>query len=59
MSRHRIIAVLTTIALATTAWAALTIFSHSGRLAAVERDVQNLSGWMERVDHKLDRLLER
>ena len=59
MPRRGIIGILVTIALATTAWAALTIVSHSNRISIVERDVTNLSGWMERVDHKLERLLER
>ena len=59
MPRRGIVGILVTIALATTAWAALTIVSHAGRISAIEHDVTNLSGWMERVDTKLDRLLER
>ena len=59
MKRGRIVGTLVTIALATTAWATLTILSHAERISAVEVSVRDLGAWMERVDGKLDRLLER
>ena len=59
MRRSGIVGILITIALATTAWATLTILSHAERISAVEVSVRDLGAWMERVDGKLDRLLER
>ena len=59
MKRGRIVGTLVTIAHATTAWATLTILSHAERNSAVEVGVRDLGAWMERVDGKLDRLLER
>ena len=59
MNRRRIIGILTTVALATIAWTTLTIVSHAERLSAVEVQLKALEGWMERVEGKLDRVLER
>ena len=59
MKRGRIVGTLVTIALATTAWATLTILSHAERISAVEVGVLDLGAWMEREDGKLDRILER
>lgn len=56
--RNRIISVLVTIALATSAWGAVTLVDILGRLNRVEADGTTLFKWLERIEQKLDRALE-
>lgn len=59
MNRKVVTGILITISLATSAWAGLTLINHAERLSGVETQVRSINDWMERIDSKLDRLLER
>ena len=58
-ARKKFIAFLTTLAVATLAWAGHAIVSSAERLSRVEAKQELFGEWLERVEDKLDRVLEQ
>jgi len=57
--KQMLIAGLGAILLALFGWAGTSIISNGERLSAVEVDHKNLGAWLERLENKMDRVLER
>jgi hypothetical protein len=53
------IAALGAILLALFGWAGTSIIDNGERLSAVEVDHKNLGAWLERLEGKVDKVLER
>lgn len=50
--------VIVTALLSVVGWVGLSLVSHGERVAALEAHQQTLTEWLERVEEKLDRVLE-
>jgi len=49
----------TALALSLAGWNFLTVFQHESRLTAEEIRSQHVEAWLQRVEEKLDRVLEK
>ena len=54
-----VIGLLSALSLGLAGWSGRTLITHGERITSVESSHVEFRGWLERVDQKLDRLLER
>lgn len=54
-----LVGTITTVALALGAWVGSSIVSHGNSIAGQQQRQESFEAWLERLDHKLDRVLER
>ena len=54
-----LIGAVTAATLAYSGWTGISLYTNGGRISKVEGQVGEMRGWLERVEGKLDRVLER